>query len=75
MVCPSSLFITVNACLLLQIDSVMQRTLGKYSKRLTTGKNEKVDSSHVTAMKFIEKKRLVLKVPIIFLKIMIFVNM
>ena len=30
-----------------------------------TGKNGKVDSSHVTAMKFIGKKRLVLKLPII----------
>ena len=34
-------------------------------QRLTTGKNEKVDSLHVPAIKFIGKKQLVKKVPVI----------
>ena len=34
-------------------------------KQLTTGKIEKVDSHHVPAIKFIGKKQLVEKVPII----------
>ena len=38
-------------------------------------KNEKVHSAHATVMKFIGKKRLVLKIPIVLEKIMIFANM
>ena len=42
---------------------------------LTTGKNEKEYSWHVTAMKFIGMKQLVKKVANKFLKIRIYVNM